>query len=247
MGEALDVASRGHQNVATRESTQAGHQRRRDEWTHQSKQALAELRSIDRQIQAQEIRRDIANRELRNHEAQIAESRQVDAFLRDKFSNADLYAWMRGELLSLLKSTYRMVLALARRAEFAHARELGVTPFNLIGSDHWSDRRTGLLAAEHLVHDLKKLDLRQLELQRREHEMTKHVSLRMLDPQALIKLITAGSCDFELPEWLFDMDMPGHYHRRLKRVGLSLPCVEGTIRDSELQANSDEEHRADVQ
>jgi hypothetical protein len=227
VGDALDVASRGHQNVASLESTRAGHQRRRDEWAHQSNQALAELRSIDRQILAQEIRRDIANRELRNHEAQIAESRQVDAFLREKFSNADLYEWMQGELVSLLKSTYRMALALARRAESAHARELGAAPFNLIGNDHWSDRRSGLLAAEQLIHDLKKLDLRQLELHRREHEMTKHVSLRMLDPQALIKLITEGACDFELPEWLFDMDMPGHYLRRLKTVGLSLPCVAG--------------------
>jgi hypothetical protein len=30
-----------------------------------------------------------------------------------------------------------------------------------------------------------------------------------------------------LPEWLFDMDMPGHYLRRLKKVGLSIPCVAG--------------------
>ena len=30
-----------------------------------------------------------------------------------------------------------------------------------------------------------------------------------------------------MPEWLFDMDSPGHYMRRLKGVGVSIPCVTG--------------------
>jgi hypothetical protein len=66
-----------------------------------------------------------------------------------------------------------------------------------------------------------------MELNRREYELTKHVSLRQLDPLALLTLKATGQCEFELPEWLFDLDGPGHFMRRIKTVSLSLPCVVG--------------------
>jgi hypothetical protein len=66
-----------------------------------------------------------------------------------------------------------------------------------------------------------------LEQNRREFEMTRHVSLARLDPMALLKLKATGSCEVDVPEWLFDIDSPGHYMRRLKRVGVSIPCVTG--------------------
>ena len=36
-----------------------------------------------------------------------------------------------------------------------------------------------------------------------------------------------GVCEVDVPEWLFDIDYPGHYFRRLKTVGLSIPAVVG--------------------
>lgn len=227
IGDMSETVSKGHQNQSSKEQARAGHQRRRDEWAYQANQVLAELRQIDKQLTANEIRRDIAITELENQQAQIQESRQIDDFLRAKFSNAELYQWMHGELAALLKSTYRIALDMARRAEAAAARELGAAPLSVVRNDHWNQRRAGLLAPEQLVQDLKRLELAHLERNRREHEMIKHISLRMLDPQALIKLMTEGACDFKLPEWLFDMDVPGHYLRRLKSIGLSIPCVVG--------------------
>ena len=61
----------------------------------------------------------------------------------------------------------------------------------------------------------------------REYELTRHVSVRELDPLALLALKATGSCEFDLPEWLFDLDGPGHYFRRIKTVSVSLPCVVG--------------------
>ena len=57
--------------------------------------------------------------------------------------------------------------------------------------------------------------------------MTKHVSLQQLNPNALLQLKATGSCEITIPEWLFDADGAGHYLRRLKTVGLSIPCVAG--------------------
>ncbi|KAH8683690.1 hypothetical protein BGZ61DRAFT_358185 [Ilyonectria robusta] len=56
-------------------------------------------------------------------------------------------------------------------------------------------------------------------------ELTKTVSLRQLDPLALITLREMGSTTFTLPEMLFDFDFPGHYMRRLRSVSVSIPCV----------------------
>jgi hypothetical protein len=61
----------------------------------------------------------------------------------------------------------------------------------------------------------------------REFELTRHVSLRQLDPVALLNLKTTGSCTVSIPEWLYDLDGPGHYMRRIKTVAVSIPSVVG--------------------
>src|SRR5262249_52053178 len=65
------------------------------------------------------------------------------------------------------------------------------------------------------------------ELNQREYELTKHVSLLQVDPLALLQLRTTGRCTVRLPEALFDMDGAGHYFRRIKSVAVSVPCVTG--------------------
>jgi hypothetical protein len=66
-----------------------------------------------------------------------------------------------------------------------------------------------------------------LDQDRRDYELTKHISLAMLDPEALLELRETGECFVDLPEALFDMDYPGQFHRRIKTVGLTIPCVVG--------------------
>jgi hypothetical protein len=61
----------------------------------------------------------------------------------------------------------------------------------------------------------------------REFEITTRVSLALHDPLALSALKTAGHCEVELTESVFDADYPGHYMRRLKNVSLTVPCVVG--------------------
>ena len=61
----------------------------------------------------------------------------------------------------------------------------------------------------------------------REYEITRHVSLALLDRMAMLQLQTAGTCEFSVPEALFDIDYPGHYLRRIKSVSVTVPCVTG--------------------
>lgn len=226
-GDMFELVSRGWQHGASHESLMAGHYRRRDEWAFQSNQALRELRQVDRQILANEIRIALARKELENQQLQFEQSQAIDEFLHDKFSSADLYDWMVQQISTVHFAAYRMAREMALRAQAAAARELGGAPLNVIGHSHWDGLRSGLLAGERLHHEVKRLEVNFLERNVREHEMTKHVSLRRLDPQALVLLKTQGDCEFELPEWLFDLDAPGHYARRLKSLSLSVPCVVG--------------------
>lgn len=66
-----------------------------------------------------------------------------------------------------------------------------------------------------------------LDANEREYEITKHVSLALVDPEALLRLKATGDCFVDLPEALFDLDYPGHYMRRLKSVGITIPAVTG--------------------
>jgi hypothetical protein len=61
----------------------------------------------------------------------------------------------------------------------------------------------------------------------REYELTKHFSLRLHFPMAFLQLKTMGYCEIDIPEWMFDLDFPGQYMRRIKNVSLTIPCVTG--------------------
>lgn len=53
------------------------------------------------------------------------------------------------------------------------------------------------------------------------------LSLVSLDPNAFLDLKMTGTCQFVLPEWLFDLDYPGHYLRRIRSASVTVPCVIG--------------------
>jgi len=233
LGKAAAAAADGskaiaqiHQTQASRLAQTASNIRRRDEWAHQSNQALRELATADKQMLASEARLEIVKKELANHELQREQSAATDDYLRDKFTNAALYQWQSSQLLTLYRSSYGLALRLAKRARQAAAREIASKKLPAI-RDQWSDGRNGLMAAEQLQREVKLLELAVLEQSTRELELTRHISLRRLNPQALLDLIATGRGDFEIPEWLFDLDAPGHYLRRIKSVGVTIPCVTG--------------------
>src|SRR5262249_35770393 len=100
-----------------------------------------------------------------------------------------------------------------------------VTSFIQFG--YWDSLRKGLMAGEKLQYDLRRMDASYQEQNRRELELTKHVSLAMLDPKKILDLRRTGTCTVSLPEALFDLAYQGHYVRRLRSVGVSLPCGRG--------------------
>jgi hypothetical protein len=91
----------------------------------------------------------------------------------------------------------------------------------------WDGQKQGLLAGETLSLQLRQLESAHIDNNKREYELRRNISLRLLDPAALVGLIGTGSCEFELPEWLFDIDCPGLYMRRIRLLTITVPCVTG--------------------
>ncbi|MCB1224961.1 MAG: hypothetical protein KDK99_04040 [Verrucomicrobiales bacterium] len=218
-------------------SVKAGYERRFQDWKLQEQLADRELKQIEKQIAAAEIRVEITKDELRNHEKQTEQAEQVLAFMKDrKFTNQELYEWMIGQISATYFQAWQMAHRFTLRVERAFHFELG--PRNTNGEfdqyvrfDCWDSLHKGLLAGEKLLFDLKRMEVDYLERNKRDFEITKHISLSRLDPLALLRLkstaANGGKCEINLSEWLFDMDYPGHYFRRIKSVSLSIPCVVG--------------------
>mgnify|MGYP001057821509 CR=1 FL=1 len=193
----------------------------------QANSAGYELKQIDKQITAQKIRIAIANQEIANQQKMIDNALEIEDFLKNKYTNEELYTWMRGSLKTLYHQVYSLAHELSKKAEKVYRFERGITNSNFIQSGYWDAGREGLLAGEQLYVGLKQMEAAYQNERGYDYEITKHVSLCLLSPLALIQLRETGKCEFEIPEVLFDMDYPGQYKRRIKSVSVSMPCIAG--------------------
>jgi hypothetical protein len=223
----LESIARAFDKGSALASTVASFERRADEWDFQKRLADKELPQIDKQITAADIRYQITVQELANHDKQKENLQKEDEYLHSKFTNQELYDWMINQISTVYIQSYQLAYDLAKRAERCFRYELGLSDSSFIQFGYWDSLKKGLLSGDKLFYDLKRLETAYYEQNRREYELTKHISLTQLDPIALLKLRQNGECIVDIPEAVFDMDYPGHYFRRLKSVGLSIPCVAG--------------------
>ncbi|KAL6364550.1 hypothetical protein LRP88_01953 [Fusarium phalaenopsidis] len=170
-----------------------------------------EIKSIDKQIEMQKIRIQSAQHEIKMQHAEIEDAIQAEKWYRTKYTNKQLYSWMEKSL----------------RTESSLSFEQGRKISLLHLGDYWDSSHDGLLAADHLHLDLKKLETAHFDAQDHDFEVSKTISLTQIDPLALLSLRLNGSANFSLNESLFDMDFPGHYMRRIRPVAVSIPAVVG--------------------
>jgi hypothetical protein len=203
------------------------YQRRMDEWQLQARIANAEMTQIDSQITAANDRLAIANTEVAIQNAQIANAQAVSDFLTNKYTRSQLYTFLVTQLTTVHAQAYQLAYGLAQQAQSAYQFELGRYQDTFLQSGYWDSQHRGLTAGESLLFDLRRMEARYLAQNARELELSKHVSLAMTQPMALVQLMETGTCQIYLNEALFDADHPGHYFRRLRSVALTIPCVTG--------------------
>ena len=214
-------------STAAIDMTEANWQRRSAEWCNHMQTLPIDIQQAELQILGAHRRRDQAMQELNNLQRQIEHSTEVLDFLRDKFTATDLFLWLRKETLGLQRRLFKLAHHAAMEAQRAFNFERGHTTRHFIPEDIWDDRRQGLLAGERLEAALHQMHKAYLDENIREYELTKHFSLRLHFPMEFLRLKVTGGCEIELPEWMFDLDYPGHYMRRIKSLSLTIPCVTG--------------------
>jgi len=207
-------------------STMGMYQRRMDEWNLQAQLAAAELVQMDQQITAATDRLTIANTELSIQQQQASNAKAVANFLTAKYTNAQLYDWMVTQLTTVYTQAYQLAFSLALQAQNAYQYELG-SQDTFIQFGYWDSQHKGLTAGESLLFDLRRMEAQYTAANSRELELTKHISLALAAPQALLLLRETGTCQITLDESLFEFDHPGQYFRRLRSVALTVPSVTG--------------------
>jgi hypothetical protein len=229
-GDISGITSAWERDQAVMASKFATYQRRADDWMFQVNLAARELTQIGRQIIASLIAEQIAYHDYLTVKTQVQQAQDIESFLQTKFTNKAFYDWQISQLTGLYYQYYRFACDIARKAEQTMKRELmrpELDTTSFIQFNYWDSGHQGLLSGEALVLDIKRMEMAYHDNNKRELELTRHISLRQLDPLALLVLKITGSCTASIPEWLYDLDCPGLYLRRIKSVAVSVPCVVG--------------------
>jgi hypothetical protein len=234
LGNAAQAIARANQVVvgnrtfsSTNAGRKAGFLRQLQDRVQQANVAGYEIKNIDKQMLTQQIKISMAEQEITNQQKAIDNAQEVEEFLRNKYTNQDLYTWMDSQVRTLYHQAYNLAYDLAKRAEKVFWFERGPITSTFIQYGYWDAAYDGLFSGERLYVGLKQLEAAHQEKRGHDYEVSKSISLRQINPLQLIQLKETGSCEFALPEVLFDMDYPGHYLRRIKSVSLRIPCIVG--------------------
>ncbi len=227
------LASISH-SIAASAGLEATYQRREEEWEQQLLLAQQEFKQVGQQKLAAEIRLDIANKDREIHEKNIEQADDLHAFylgndndnVKGKFTNLGLYNYLSITLNRLYREAYNVAYDMANMAERTYQFERDDDTIFIAG-DNWQFDRAGLLAGERLLLQLQRMEKAYLERHTRDYEVTQSFSLALLDPSALVMLRQTGSCEFTIPEFVFDLFYPGQYKRIIKSVRITIPCVTG--------------------
>ncbi|KAK3360761.1 hypothetical protein B0T25DRAFT_629734 [Lasiosphaeria hispida] len=223
---------------SSRASRIAGWTRQLQERRLQLNLAGIEIKAIDKQVEVQKARIAALDVDIRAQQLSADTAAQTLDFHKTKFTTEQLYNWMESGTRATLYQTYLAAMELARKVESVYSFERGpdtggmglnkAGPF-IAPAGYWDNSRHGLQAGDQLWLTLKQLELAYLAKDDNINtvNVVKNISLRQLDPGALLSFREQGDATFKLPELLFDLDFPGHLLRRIKSVAFSIHCIVG--------------------
>jgi hypothetical protein len=195
---------------------------RQDNWKEAAAEANIQVTQANMQIAGAGFTLQIAQQNQVLHQEQIDNIQKQIDFLNSKFTSDSLYDWMAASLAATYFQSYQLAYQMCKQVERCYQFELGIFNSSFIQFGYWNNLYKGLLSGETLNHDLRRMQSSYLQQNARRFELSRYVSLGILDPTALQNLLVNGACDFTLPESLFDNDYPGQYNRRLTRVSLTV-------------------------
>jgi Tc toxin complex TcA C-terminal TcB-binding domain len=234
------------QTEANIASTLASYERREQEWRFQRDLSNHDILIGEQQVAIANDRTDIV---LQEHVIAKSQSDHAEAmvdFLKNKFTNVELFDWMSGILGRVYAYFLQQATAMAQLAENQLTFERQETPSSFIQSDYWqppsetntkssnnaqSTDRKGLTGSARLLQDIYQLDQFAFETNKRKLQLAQTFSLRQLAPAEFQHFRETGKILFATSMELFDRDFPGQYLRLIKRVRTSvialIPPMQG--------------------
>jgi hypothetical protein len=225
-------------------SATASFERRAQEWELQRQLSESDVAIGEQQVTIAHAHTDTTRQEeaisrIEHEQAQVT----VD-FLSQKFTNAELYAWMSGVLGGAYSYFLQQATAMAQLAQHQLGFERQEVPPAFIKSDYWDTSgeadqpagvatpdRQGLTGSVRLLQDITRLDQFAFDTNRRKLQLSETFPLARLFPLEFQQFRASGRLPFNTPLALFDRGFPGHYLRLIKRVRVSIvalvPPVQG--------------------
>ncbi|MCW7550302.1 neuraminidase-like domain-containing protein [Photorhabdus sp. APURE] len=158
-------------------SQSEAYRRRRQEWEIQRNHAEAEIKQIDAQLQSLTVRREAAVLQKTSLKTQQEQTQAQLTFLQRKFSNQELYNWLRGRLAAIYFQFYDLAVARCLMAEMAYRWETNETTASFIKPGAWQGTHAGLLAGETLMLNLAQMEDAHLRWDQRALEVERTISL----------------------------------------------------------------------
>ncbi len=224
-------------------------------WEMQKTAKANQIKNVQKKKTTAEIKIDYAKKQLENYEREIELKDEMYEHLSEKYTNKDLYTWLKKETGKVYKTLFQLAAKVARKAEKCYHFEIGDTDMDaksaktfIKGSGvYWDGLHSGLLAGEKLLADLHAMEVAYLENDKHEIEITRPVSLWELEnrlqtdddgsPQDPLTLLKGkGTCSFSIPEKLFSLDFENQYFRRIHDVRLEIiyPSYKGHYLNAQL-------------
>jgi hypothetical protein len=203
--------------------------------------------------QRMEVARDTVD--IVQQEQEIAQLRADHAedivnFHENKFTSEELFQWIADVLEGVYRYFLQQAASVAKMAQRQLAFERQGLPREFVQSDYWEaptrgrtavpatqddqggtvDRR-GMTGSARLLQDIYELDGHEFRTDQRRLQVEKTVSVAELDPMALQQFRETGVLSFATTLEDFDVDHPGHYHRMIEDVEVTVvaltPPTEG--------------------
>ena len=231
-GQALSTIAGVYSTSAQIAQTEAGFERRAEEWGLQRGLATVDIQIAGQQILLAQNQHQLALQERDISTLQMEHAAAVVEFLATRFTNAELFEWMSGVLGRVYAYFLQQATALAQLAEAQLAFERQELPSGFVRSDYWRDSTTtdnggatdrrGLTGSARLLQDTHQLDQYAFDTDRRKLHLTQTFPLSQIAAFELQLFRDTGVLTFATPEVLFDREFPGHYLRLIKTISMSV-------------------------
>lgn len=211
-------------------------------WEMQKTAKANQIKAVQKKKTTAEIKIDYAKKQLENFEREIELKDEMYEHLSEKYTNKDLYTWLKKETGSVYKMLFQLAAKVARKAEKCYHFEIGDTDENpktaktfIKGcGSYWDGLHSGLLAGEKLLADLHAMEVAYLDNDKNELEITRPVSLKDVlvptDDDSVVKVMEeivemegpVSNYSFIISANHIGTDFAHHYFRRIRDVRIQV-------------------------